>query len=130
MNWFIENWPLMVAALAIIVVAIIFVYHFIKMPKSKQLAKISEWLIWAVAEAEKALGSGTGKLKLRYVYDMFMTKFPIAAKYLSFDKFGFLVDAALEKFNEILKTNKQVQDYVNTSTPTAVIVEEKKEVSE
>ena len=59
------------------------------MPTNEQLKKVKEWLLWAVAEAEKELGSGTGQLKLRYVYDMFIVKFPSLAKIISFETFIF-----------------------------------------
>ena len=28
------------------------------------------WLVWAVSEAESVFGSNTGKLKLRYAYEL------------------------------------------------------------
>lgn len=112
-NFLIENWQLIVIAIAVVAVAIYVVYAFFKMPKSAQVAKLQEWLLWAVAEAEKALGGGTGQLKLRYVYDMFVGRFPALARVISFEAFSILVDKALEKFNEILSSNKKVDEYVH-----------------
>ena len=83
------------------------------MPRSAQIAKFQEWLLWAVAEAEKALGSGTGQLKLRYVYDMFIARFPALARVVSFEAFSLLVDKALDRFNELLSTNQKVDEYVH-----------------
>ena len=37
---------------------------------------VKEWLLWAVTQAEQYLGSGTGALKLRYVYDLAVEAFP------------------------------------------------------
>lgn len=113
MNFLIENWQLIIVAIAVIAVAIYLVYVFIKMPHSAQLAKLQEWLLWAVAEAEKALGSGTGQLKLRYVYDMFVGRFPALAKVISFEAFSLLVDKALQKFNELLSSNQKVDEYIH-----------------
>lgn len=45
------------------------------MPSDKQLNKVREWLLYAVTKAEKELGGGTGQIKLRYVYDMFVARF-------------------------------------------------------
>ena len=112
-NFLIENWIIIVVAIAIIAVAIYCVYTFVKMPKSAQLSKLQEWLLWAVAEAEKQLGGGTGQLKLRYVYDMFIGRFPSLAKIISFEAFSLLVDKALEKFEHLLSTNKQVDEYIH-----------------
>lgn len=113
MKFLVENWPAIIAIIAVIAAAASFVYNFVKLPHSAQIAKVKEWLLWAVAEAEKRFGSKTGQLKLRYVYDMFTARFPFAAKILSFEQFSNLVDEALEKFNKILQSNKMVENYVN-----------------
>ena len=112
-NFLAQNWYLLIIAVAVIAVAAYFVTVFIKMPRSEQLSKIQEWMLWAVAQAEKALGSGTGQLKLRYVYDMFVARFPATAKLISFEAFSLLVDNALQKFNNMLSSNKKVEMYVN-----------------
>lgn len=112
-NFLVENWQLIIIAIAVIAVAIYVVYVFIKMPHNAQLTKFQEWLIWAVAEAEKSLGSGTGQLKLRYVYDMFIVRFPALSKVISFEAFSLLVDKALARFNELLTSNKKVEEYVH-----------------
>lgn len=93
--------------------AILFVFCFLRLPRGEQLAKVREWLLWAVVEAEKELGGGTGKLKLRQVYDLFVTRFPWLAKAVSFELFGDLVDDALDEMREMLKSNKAVQALVS-----------------
>ena len=100
----------LIAALSVIGYGI---YTFMKMPKTSQITKVKEWLLYAVAIAEKELGSGTGKLKLRYVYDMFISKFPHLSKTVSFEGFSLLVDEALEQFREMLEQNKNVNKYIN-----------------
>ena len=57
---------------------------------------------------EKEFGSGTGKIKLRYVYDMFIVRFPWMAQVITFETFSGLVDKALEEMRVLLETNKQV----------------------
>lgn len=89
-----------------------FVYKFIKTPIKTQLAKAKEWLLWAVAEAEKELGSGTGQLKLRYVYNMFIEKFPFVSKMISFKYFSTMVDEVLNKFKTLLEQNEKLQNYI------------------
>lgn len=103
-----ENWFLIVAAIAIVSVISIKVYKWCKMPDKEQLRQVQEWLLYAVAKAEEQLGSGTGELKLRYVYDMFMTKFPAVALFISFDDFCIMVEKALNTFEEMLKNNPAV----------------------
>lgn len=113
MDFLIENWPLLVALVAVIATAAYSFYNFIKLPRDKQLSKIQEWLLWAVTEAEKQFGGGTGQLKLRYVYDLFLTRFPAIAKLIPFELFSQMVDNALEKMRKLLETNDQVDAYVH-----------------
>lgn len=65
MEFILENWPIIVAAIAVVAVAAVAVARFVGLPTESQLAKVREWLLWAVTEAEKDLGGGTGQLKLR-----------------------------------------------------------------
>ena len=73
LDFLIENWPVLVALLAVLAAAGVAVYRFVGLPTEAQLDKVREWLLWAVTEAEKELGGGTGALKLRQVYDLFVT---------------------------------------------------------
>ena len=77
-----------------------------------QQDKVLEWLKGAVAEAEKELGDGTGQLKLRMVYDWFVTKFPILSAIIPFRVFSAWVDEALEEFEEWLDNNIKIEKYV------------------
>lgn len=108
-----ENWFLIVALAAVVGAGACAVYAFAKLPSEEQLAKVREWLVYAVTMAEKELGGGTGKIKLRYVYDMFVTKFPWIAKVISFEVFSNMVDDALEDMRQMLEDNKAVQELVN-----------------
>lgn len=77
-------------------------------------AKLQEWLIFAVTEAEKALGERTGKLKLRWVYDRLaaIPEFKLVLRFISFETFSHWVDLALIEMKEMLASNKQVSTYV------------------
>lgn len=112
MNFLIDNWFLIIVAIAILTVSGYILYTFIKMPKDHQLNKFKEWLLYAVAEAERELGSGTGQLKLRYVYDMFILRFESLSKVISFEAFSIMVDEALDKFREMLANNTAVANYI------------------
>ena len=57
---------------------------------------IKEWLKYAVAVAENYFGSGTGQLKLQYVYTQFVRRFSFMANFVSFSMFSKWVDTALE----------------------------------
>ena len=80
-----------------------------------QKKKILEWLKYAVTEAEKLLGGGTGQLKLRKVFDWFCEKFPIISAILPFKVFSAWVDVALSVVNKWLETNGKIEVYVNGS---------------
>ena len=113
-NFILENWYIILALVAAGAAAGIAVYHFMKQPKADQLKKVHEWLLWAVIRAEKALGSGTGQLKLRRVYDLFVARFPWLAKIITFDKFSDMVKDALAEMQELLENNPAVAAYVNS----------------
>lgn len=76
------------------------------------LMGFKNWLVWAVAEAEKVLGSGTGQLKLRYVYDMAVIRFPIMSKVLPFSMFSKLVDAALDVMRDMIENNTSIAEAI------------------
>ena len=64
-KFLVENWYLLIAGVGVAVAAGFMLYRFFKLPTKEQIAKIKEWLLYAVTEAEKELGGGTGQLKLR-----------------------------------------------------------------
>lgn len=108
-------WYLIVAAIAIIAVVSIKTYVFLKTPGKNQLNKIQEWLVWAVAQAEKELGSGTGQLKIKYVYDLFITKFPGVAIFIKYETFAAMVEKALNEFKEMIDTNRRISEEFGTA---------------
>lgn len=107
-----QNWFIIVGVAALAAAGGYTVFAFVKMPSDKQLNKVREWLLYAVTKAEKELGGGTGQIKLRYVYDMFVARFAWMAKILSFEAFSLMVDEALEKMKAMLESNRAVQNLV------------------
>lgn len=73
---------------------------------------VKEWLKWAVAKAENELGSGTGELKLRRVYDWAVEKFPIIKYILPFCIFSAWVDVALKTLKSQIESNEDIKRYV------------------
>lgn len=108
-----ENWPVLVAGIAVLTAAGLAVYRFTQQPSQQQLSKVREWLLWAVTEAEKELGGGTGELKLRQVYDKFVTRFPVLSKLMPFGVFSKMVDQALEQMRDMLAKNQAANAFVN-----------------
>lgn len=115
MDNLINNIPLIIVAISAIIVSLTFIINFFQKPTPQQYEQIFAWLLYAVTLAEREFGSKMGKLKLRYVYDMFLTKFGDLAKLISFEKFSELVDKALEEMKHLLESNKKAQEYVGVS---------------
>ena len=107
-----ENIDVIIGICCVIGVIGFGIYQFIKLEKAKQLEILKEWLLLAVVEAEKKLGGGTGQIKLRYVYDMFIEKFKFLALMITFEQFSIMVDMALDKMRLMLSSNEKLKDYV------------------
>lgn len=120
----IANWQIILGALIIIAAAIYTFIRFNKKSVQGQIDQVKEWLLYAVMAAEKELGSGTGAIKLRYVYDMFITKFPLMVALIPFSTFSAFVDEALDKFKDLLATSPQLQLYVQQQEAVEELKEE------
>ena len=106
----------------IIIIAIVVIglaaaaYNFFKLSKEAQIQNIKEWLLLGCLEAEKALGSKTGKIKLRYVYDLFVARFRFMSYFISFEQFSLLVDEALEEMRGLIESNAVVKELINNGS--------------
>jgi len=118
MNWLVENWYIIVAAIAVIAAIIFAAVRFLRLPTVAQVTRIKAWLLWAVTQAEAELGGGTGRLKLSMVYDMFLSAFGWIAKILPFETFSALVDMALEEMRALLKDNAKAAAIVGGTIGT------------
>lgn len=112
MDWLINNWFIVVAALCVGAVMVLAVQRFVKLPTSEQKNTIQAWLLQAVLLAEQEYGAGTGKLKLSSVYAAFCVALPWLAKLISFDKFSEMVDDALVEMRKLLEGNKAIAQIV------------------
>ena len=112
LDFLMTNWQWIAGIIIVMIAAIITLIKFDKKTRDEQIHQVKEWLLYAVMEAEKELGSGTGALKLRFVYDMFITKFPLLVALIPFSTFSSFVDEALDKFKKLLATTPELQAYV------------------
>ena len=112
MKWLIDNWSLLVVIVGALVCVSVYFKKFTSMPTEEQIKQIKEWLLFAVVQAEKELGGGTGALKLRYVYDAFLSTFPNLINIISFEMFSKLVDEVLVEMKHLLDTNLDIKAYV------------------
>jgi hypothetical protein len=118
MSFLTDNWDILIALLSAELICAFAIYRFFGLPTDKQKEKISEWLIWACIEAEKALQAGTGQLKLREVWSRFcaVPAFTSVAKMITFETFSLWVTNSLKKAKEMLISNKNLADYVYGDT--------------
>lgn len=85
-----------------LIVAIVIAIALISLAILIRVKGIKYWLRYAVVEAEKELGSKTGKLKLEYVYNKAAKTFPIILFILPRKVFDKLVLTALKYLDEML----------------------------
>lgn len=85
---------------------------------SLRFSSFRNWLVFAVSEAERALGGGTGKLKLRYAYNIAIKYFPTLTKMIPFSLFSVMVDNALETMRAMIDTNKAISDVIHNKDKT------------
>ena len=113
MKWLIDNWTLLVVVLAVVGCLVFYFKKFVEMPYDEQVKKVREWLLFAVIEAEKTFKNGTGALKLRWVYDKFLERFPTYGNVITFETFAKMVDVALKQMHHLIDTNLNIFYYVN-----------------
>ena len=111
----VDNWALIVVLFCFVVMFILYLRNFAKKPSSEQILALKEYLLWAVVQAEKELGGGTGQLKLRMVYDLAINRFSFITTFISFELFSAYVDEALDKMKVMLQSNPNVKSYVEGS---------------
>lgn len=112
MEWIIENWSLVVMGFAGVVALGGSAIRFVKSPTDKKYKSVRQWLLYAVVEAEVAFGSKTGQLKLRYVYNLFITRFKWLSLVISFEQFSKMVDSALDELKEVLENEEAIKKYI------------------
>ena len=103
---FFENWYVIFAIIVFVIAGVVFIV------RNMSIGKMKEWLKYAVSLAEKELGSGTGQLKLRQVYDSFVSKYKWISVLISFDKFSELVDEALVWMRTEMDENQKIKNYI------------------
>ena len=52
MEFIINSWYIILAFIAVLVVSAVVIYRYLGLPREEQLAKVREWLLWAVTGAE------------------------------------------------------------------------------
>ena len=96
----------------IIAVAVLSVFKAIRTMKEHKQS-LSSFLLYAVTEAERSLGSGVGALKLRAVWKEACEAAPFLMKFISFEDFSAMVEDALRDAKKLWATNEKAAEYVS-----------------
>lgn len=107
MEWFIENWYIVIALLCCGAVMGVAVYKFIELPTTQKMELFKKALLELVTKAEEEIGSGNGQEKLEYVYNAIKKQFPFITLFMSKDTFNTLVNGALIEVGIWLKKKKK-----------------------
>lgn len=113
MEWFLNHLDAIIVAAVLIAGGCIYIFKFSSLSKEERYKQIKAWLLQAVLLAEKEFGGKTGKLKLSYVYDMFVKTFPWLARVIPFSVFSEFVDQVLEEARKLLEDNKAIAAFVD-----------------
>ena len=102
MKFLIDNWSFIFIAL------LAFLYFLHNGKKS-----VLEWLFFAVSMAEHDFSdSGMGRIKLKSVYDSFVSLYPVLSKIIPFSVFSDWVDLALAEMKDAIRDNKNFKKYI------------------
>lgn len=85
---------------------------------------LKKWLVYGVTLAEQKLGSQTGQLKLKYVYNLSLGNYPILTKLIPFPLFCKMVDKALDDMKDMINNNELISKVlsVGNNDPEVEIV--------
>ena len=98
-----------------IIVALVIVGAVIAYFKGEKKS-LKDVLLYLCTEAEKIYGSNTGQLKLQYVWNEACKQFKFLTTFLTFKQFSKMVDDCLVNLRHLLKTNKNMAEYVGVES--------------
>ena len=105
---FIQNNAVTCVVLAIIIIAL--AVYFIKYRKDI----LKKAALYAVAKAEEAWGSNTGRIKFAEAYTYIKKNYPIITFFISEKQLSKLIEDALISLKEILATKSSIEKKDNT----------------
>lgn len=97
------NWELILLLVLVIFCFAFKFSQFLKTPSEKRQELMLVWLVQAVTIAEKKFGSKTGKVKLSYVYHLFLDKYGVLGMFVTQEVFEALVDKAIAIMEKTFK---------------------------
>ena len=120
----IENWVYFFCLIVLMTLAVYTILEFLKLTPKQQMKKLQVALLYMVTEAEKEMGSETGRVKRSMVWEWLVKRFPVITLFLTEEKYDELLEQALIEFRKLLESNEKLYDYVyDTITITKEEVE-------
>ena len=120
----IENWVNFFCLIVLMTLAVYTILEFLKLTPKQQMKKLQVALLYMVTEAEKEMGSETGRVKRSMVWEWLVKRFPVITLFLTEEKYDELLEQALIEFRKLLESNEKLYDYVyDTITITKEEVE-------
>ena len=120
----IENWVYFFCLIVLMTLAVYTILGFLKLTPKQQMKKLQVALFYMVTEAEREMGSETGRVKRSMVWEWLVKRFPVITLFLTEEKYDELLEQALAEFRKLLESNEKLYDYVyDTITITKEEVE-------
>lgn len=120
----IENWVYFFCLIVLMTLAVYTILGFLKLTPKQQMKKLQVALLYMVTEAEREMGSETGRVKRSMVWEWLVKRFPVITLFLTEEKYDELLEQALAEFRKLLESNEKLYDYVyDTITITKEEVE-------
>lgn len=108
----IENWVYFFCLIVLATLAVYALLTFLKLTPKQQMKKLQVALLYMVTEAEKEMGSETGRVKRSMVWEWLVKRFPVITLFLTEEKYDELLEQALAEFRKLLESNEKLYDYV------------------
>ena len=110
-----DNAVILCLALIITLLSGFYIYGVSKKPKDEQFEDLEYWLRKLIWEAEGYFGSKTGQIKLAYVYNLAVSKFPWIAAVMTFEEFNEkYIQGGLEWLEKQLRENPKARDLMRS----------------
>ena len=108
----IENWVYFFCLIVLMTLAVYTILGFLKLTPKQQMKKLQVALLYMVTEAEREMGSETGRVKRSMVWEWLVKRFPVITLFLTEEKYDELLEQALAEFRKLLESNEKLYDYV------------------
>lgn len=110
-----SNVAMWIVLIVLVVVTGLVIYSMMVDGKvtSDELDAFRKWLVYAVTVAENTFGAKMGPIKLHWVYDLALERFPWIASAITVEQFDAYVDEAIIKMYELACDNDKILKFID-----------------